>query len=153
VATVWTEEDFAELSWHDNAVHAIRIVEGIHGSGEFILDLDYIVEWICGLDQKFQFRIAPAELRFHETTNLRVALDYAASSAALTPFAIQEIRRESTSVGAGYETCRWTVELAWPSGEISFLAPRFTQRLLAMPVLSTEQYLSEEQRGRGVSGS
>ena len=38
----WTHEQFSEMSWHDNHVHALRVVEGPHGTGELILDLDYV---------------------------------------------------------------------------------------------------------------
>jgi hypothetical protein len=33
----WTHEDFERMSWHDNHVHALRIVEGRHGAGELLL--------------------------------------------------------------------------------------------------------------------
>ena len=32
--SVWTEADYAEMSWHDNHVHGIAIHAGQHGSGE-----------------------------------------------------------------------------------------------------------------------
>src|SRR5262245_20244864 len=41
VKSSWTDADFGDLSWHDCSVHALRIVEGPHGAGELILDLDY----------------------------------------------------------------------------------------------------------------
>lgn len=47
---LWTDQQFEEMSWHDNHVHALRIVAGAYGSGELILDLDYILDWICGTD-------------------------------------------------------------------------------------------------------
>ena len=44
--TQWSEADFDGMSWHDNAVHAIRVVEGEHGAGKLVLDIDYILEWL-----------------------------------------------------------------------------------------------------------
>jgi hypothetical protein len=72
----WTHEQFDEMSWHDNHVHGLRILEGAHGAGELLLDLDYILEWLKGPDE-MQFRLVPVSLRFTEVTNLRVSLDYA----------------------------------------------------------------------------
>lgn len=40
----WTDRQFAEMSWHDNHVHGLQIVRGAHGSGELVLDIDYIEE-------------------------------------------------------------------------------------------------------------
>jgi len=42
----WSESQFAEMSWHDNHVHALRVVEGAHGAGDLVLDIDYILEWL-----------------------------------------------------------------------------------------------------------
>ena len=33
----WTDSDLDDMSWHDNAVHALRIVEGKSGIGELVL--------------------------------------------------------------------------------------------------------------------
>jgi hypothetical protein len=32
--TTWTQEAFDSMSWHDNHVHGLRVVEGEHGAGE-----------------------------------------------------------------------------------------------------------------------
>ena len=42
----WTDQQFNQMSWHDNHVHGFRLVAGTDGSGELILELDHIVEWI-----------------------------------------------------------------------------------------------------------
>jgi hypothetical protein len=133
----WTETDFAELSWHDNSVHGLRIVEASHGAGELVLDLDYILEWLPAGGQ-FQFRIAPAELRFHEVTELCMSLDYAAASAALVPFTLDGIQRDSDSPQ------RWVLSINWPEGEISFIAAGYTQTLTGEPRITEQQSLSME---------
>ncbi|MET0984503.1 MAG: hypothetical protein ABW034_03755 [Steroidobacteraceae bacterium] len=143
----WTDRDFDQMSWHDNAVHAIRIVEGEHGAGEFILDLDYILEWIPGKDEEpIQFRVAPAELRFHEATQLKVALDYVSVTASMTPFSIARIHCERFLYENGTESNRWRIEVNWPAGEITFESPRFTQVLTGGGIVSGRQSLSGSQR-------
>lgn len=76
--TTWTNADFERLSWHDNHVHGLRIVEGEHGSGELVLDIDHIVEWLPPVEGSCRFLLAPATLTFHEVYDLRIEIDYTA---------------------------------------------------------------------------
>lgn len=116
---------------------------GEHGSGELILDIDYILEWLQ-TDGKYRFSVAPAELRFQQTTDLRVAFDYAATSAALTPFTIHQVEREPPSEAG--RASRWVLKLNWPNGELSFFALGFTQVLTGEPAVSTSQALDSRRR-------
>ena len=141
---VWTHDQFEEMSWHDNHVHSIRIVEGIHGSGMLVLDLDYILEWICDVDGS-RFRITPATLTFHEVTDLRISLDYAAATAALGPFSIHAIERRTES-RERYVAQIWKILINWPRGEIVFEATGFEQRAIGRPVVSENQVLRPAER-------
>jgi len=58
---VWTDQQFNEMSWHDNHVHGLRVVEGVHSAGTLVLDIDYIPEWLHN-GQQYKFRIVPAHL-------------------------------------------------------------------------------------------
>lgn len=142
----WSTMDFDEMSWHDNHVHALRIVEGVHGAGQLILDVDYIVEWLNGKGGGFQFRIIPSLLTFADVTNLRISLDYEAPTAALGPFSIHAIERRREA-RERYEAQVWRILINWPVGEVSFEAQGFEQRGTAAPVLSDRQVLRAEERG------
>jgi hypothetical protein len=137
-----TEADFSDLSWHDNSVHALRVIEGNGVFGQIILDLDHIVEWIES-KKGYEFRVAPAELRFRDVTDLRMTLDYSATSAALTPFTLDGIQTEQMADG---HSNRWTLKVNWPVGEISFSSTGFTQRLTGEPVVSSVQSLDPSRR-------
>lgn len=145
-------ERFEDYNWHDNAIHGLRIVEGEDGcSGELVLDIDFIVEWLPpqGENNAFRFRVAPALLTFHEVTDLVISIDYASSTAALQPMTIHEIHREVVTNPNGYSSFAWKVEINWPSnGSISFRSPGFTQALTAEPIVSGAQYLSPSQRAQ-----
>jgi len=145
---VWTDREFDQMSWHDNHVHAIRIVEGPDGAGELVLDIDHIVEWLKGPDQGFRFRILPALLTFHKVMFLRATIDYATPTMAFAPFAIHDIsmRMEDRE---RYVAQLWTIKLNWPSGEFTFEGGGFTQRATGEPILSNRQLLAPEQRDRG----
>jgi hypothetical protein len=123
---LWTDADFPSLSWHDNSVHALRVVEGKDGAGEIMLDIDHIVEWI-ELDKRYEFLVAPAELRFRDVSDLRITLDYPKTSAALGPFTLDRIEVDQSN--------HWTLKVNWPVGEISFSSSGFLQRLTGEPVI------------------
>jgi hypothetical protein len=143
-------DDFERYSWHDNAVHGIRIVEGADGcGGEVILDIDFIVEWLPpdGGDHAFRFRIAPADLTFHDVTELVIAVDYASSAAALQPMTIHEIHREVVTYPNGHSSFAWKIEINWPRHSfISFRSSGFLQVPRMQPITSGAQYLSPAQR-------
>ena len=144
-AHAWSDQHFEEMSWHDNAVHALRIVEGVHGAGELVLDLDYILEWVKCEGGKCEFRIVPATLTFKGVTNLRISLDYATPTAALGPFSIHAIERR-TERRARYEAQLWKILINWPVGEISFEALGFEQRSTGDPVHSAAMFLNPSER-------
>lgn len=142
--------DFESFCWHDNAIHGIRIVEGPDGcSGELILDIDFIVEWLppeAG-ENAYQFRIAPSNLVFHEVTDLVISVNYAASTAALQPMTIHEIHREIVTYPNGYTSFAWKIEINWPrNGFISFSSKGFTQNARMQAIASGAQYLSPAER-------
>ena len=146
---VWTDAQFSEMSWHDNHVHGLRLVETGDGGGDLILDIDHIVEWINGAGSAFEFRILPATLTFHDVTDLRITLDYATPSAGFTPFMIHGIERREEQ-RTHHLAKLWRIPISWPNGELSFESRGFTQRAEGEPVLSSGQCLDPEQRNRAV---
>ena len=143
-AMKWTHEQFSDMSWHDNHVHGLRVVEGSHGTGELILDLDYILEWLCEMDGT-KFKIVPVNLTFLEVCDLRVSLDYATPTAALSPFSIHSIERFSESRGH-YVAEMWKIAINWPKGEITFQAKGYEQRAIGAVVVSGSQCLLPAER-------
>ena len=144
----WTEADYPSMSWHDNHVHGIEIRSGEHGTGELLLDLDYILEWLPPIEGTYRFLIAPATLHFREVTELQLSLDYLSPQAALTPFSISEVRRDEHVYSNGYTTFRWSIVVNWPEGKIAFIATGYNQTLRASPIITTEQCLTRDQRQR-----
>jgi hypothetical protein len=145
-------DDFESYNWHDNAVHGIRIVEGADGcSGELILDIDFIAEWLKPKDgnDAFCFRIAPADLTFHDVTELVISVNYAASTAALQPMTIHEIHREIFTYPNDHSSFAWKIEINWPRNSfISFHSSSFSQVTRKPPITSGSQYLSPQERGQ-----
>ena len=140
----WTHEQFSEMSWHDNHVHALRIVEGAYGAGELLLDLDHIVEWISEPDG-CRFKVVPVVLKFLGVTGLRVSLDYATPTAALGPFSIHSIVRD-LEPRERYVAAVWRISLNWPKGEIVFEAAGYEQQATGAAVVTDSQYLRPAER-------
>jgi hypothetical protein len=143
-------DKFPEFNWHDNAIHGIRIVEGEDGgSGDLVLDIDFIVEWLQpeSGEKYFRFRVAPTDLTFHETTDLVISVDYASCSGAFQPMTIRRTHREPITYPNGHSAFAWKIELNWPpDGFISFHSPGFTQAARTPPIETNAQYLSAARR-------
>jgi hypothetical protein len=151
------DEGASELhSWHDCHVWRFAVVSGDPAAddwrSELILDLDFIAEWLCGVDQRAQFRVVPATLTFHQVSNLVMNLHWETRNdvvVMLHDIVIYNIDRtpvEST-IKPYYD---WTIHLSWPqNGEIRFRASGYTQELHGEPVLTSEQQLTMSQRERG----
>ena len=148
--------DFSEMSWHDNLVYGLRLNVGdsfkSEWHSELVLDIDHIVEWICGTDDGARFRVAPASLTFHDVTDLRIAVDFGDSGCqtAINELSIAAITRERVpdqKIRLDRPYYRWRIALNLPQGgEIAFGASGFTQDLRAEPVLVDEQRLPANAR-------
>ena len=152
----YTDADFDQLSWHDCHLYGFDLRTGDPGANDWtsdlVLDIDFIVEWICAVGGGAQFRVAPATLVFHDVTDLRIHLDSGDSGfrAVLNPASIDRIDRDRVveqKVCLGRPYYRWAIRFNWPhGGEVVFGAVGFTQTLRAEPILSKSQHLPPASR-------
>ena len=151
-----THADFARLSWHDDTLYGLRIAVGDVAQGdwrsELVLDLDHIVEWVCGAAGGVRFRVAPATLVFHDATDLEIALDWG-DSGHRTALSEPQIDRITRAPVKDQQICldrpyyRWQIAFNWPhGGHIACGASGFTQTLRAAPTLLDEQRLPPAAR-------
>ena len=143
---IWTDAQFEEMSWHDNHVHGLRVIETGNGEGDLVLDVDHIVEWLNCEGAGFNFRIVPVTLTFHGVMFPRISLDYAASTVAFGPFMIHSIERRIEQ-RTHYVAQLWKILISSPRGGIEFEGRGFTQQAHGKPILSSGQCLTPEQRG------
>jgi hypothetical protein len=154
--SVFTERDFDRLSWHDNPIYSFAIDNDVtQWKSDLILDIDHIVEWLCGVGRKAQFRIAAATLKFHHVTDLRVNVDWGNSrmQVAVSEMILDHIERhqvEEQLICLDRPYYLWTLRLNHPrpGGEITFGASGFTQVLRQEPLVSDEQRLMLGDRVR-----
>ena len=143
---MFSTTDFENVDWHDNAIHAFRILEGEDG-GELVLDIDFIAEWLPPANGAYSFRVAPSDLTFHEVSDLVISINYAVLPAAVQPMIIHTIHRESVAFANGHSSFSWKIELNWPSNSFSSFESRgFTQVERKPPVITGAQYLSPSER-------
>ena len=147
----WTTHDYDRMSWHDAHVYGFHFesFDDAEGSADLILDIDFILEWPCKLEEGALFKLCQALLRFEKVFRLHFKLDYATPTAGMCPFSIKEIEREEISFPNGYKSYRWLVPFNWPHGHIEFEAPGFTQTMVGSPQLHDAQLLPLNKR-RGV---
>jgi hypothetical protein len=153
-----TESDFDRLSWHDCHVWGFEFRAGDIDQGDWTsdlaLDLDFIIEWMCGVSGGAQFRVAPAKLVFHGVTDPSIHIDWGDGGfqCALHEVSIDRIEREAIREQKVYldrPYYKWTIHLNWPKGgAIFFGAVGFTQTLLGHGVLTGRQSLSIRERRR-----
>ena len=134
----YTEAVFERLSWHDCHTHArefrVGDVDADDWTRNLVLDIDFIVEWLCGVDSRAQFRVAPATLTFHGVTDLKINIDWVKSGFqnALHEVSIGGIHRQviqDQKVFLDRPYYEWRIHLNWPAGQIRFGAAGFTQKL------------------------
>ena len=150
MTTAWTDAEFEDLSWHDCTLWGLAFHPPDPETGDWtrdlVLDIDFIVEWLCaaGSEGRIQFRVAPAILRFHTVSDLRIAIEWGTTGVLLHEVSIDRLEREPVSAAPGQRPShRWRIVLNWPrSGEIAFDAAGFTQTLRAEPIVTERQSLT-----------
>jgi len=157
-----TDADFDGLSLHDDTIHGLRLDTSDPERGlwraDLVLDIDHIVEWVCGTDRQIRFRVAPATLAFHDVTDLVLALDWGDSGHqdTLTAMMIHVLAREVVAdpkIRPDRPYYRWSIALNAPKdGRIAFGASGFTLTLRAPPILSDKQQLSPLDREADTAG-
>jgi hypothetical protein len=140
----WTETDFSRMGWHDCHIHAIAFVPD---QFEFVLDIDYIFQWVNPQPGEacFKFWVAPATLVFENVCN--IVFDLKTDGGVEVESLIREApQRPHNAEHIGRELeWRWIFECQ--EGSISFQSVGYKQYVRAMPQLTQHQILTLETRG------
>jgi hypothetical protein len=142
-----TEPPLELRSWHDNSVHALHLtdVNPEYGTCTLTLDIDHILEWI-NKGGTYEFRIAPALLRFYDVFALRFALDYSVGPIGMVPFQIDRIDRSPIENPYADERSpkmfRWLLPVVCPKGELTFEARDWSLTFTGPAQLSQGQVLT-----------
>jgi hypothetical protein len=146
---VWTEADFDEMGWHDARIWAMAFPIEEH---EFVLDVDYILQWIDPApgNEHFTFWVIPATVVFENVVDLELSLE---PYADLT---IADIHRDDPGTPRNSQYIAKTTDWKWTIdchvGHIAFRAAGYRQYLRGAAVLTESQHLTLSARG-GISFS
>jgi hypothetical protein len=124
---VWTERDFDQMGWHNNAMHAWAFEPADDYPGRLLIDLDYIVkvEKPAAPGGFFDYWVSPATLVFDRASDLVADVNAVHWGFALT---IDEIERSAPDKHGMH---LWTL-----TGDLFTLTIRsdgYTQYLRAAP--------------------
>lgn len=143
-------DDFNGFQWHDNAIHGIRLIESDDGhSGDLVLDIDFIVEWLQPLEgsNEFRFRVAPADLCFQRVSKLVISLGWSSSGAVFPPITIHQVSRIPFIAPDGRSSFEWRIEMNHPpEGFISFHSCGYLQAERKPAITTDQQHLSQTER-------
>lgn len=77
--TIWTEQDYEQMGWHDASIYGFIFQSDNIDSAttDLIFDIDYIFKWVQPVPPKvkFSFWLAPCTLKFENTFALTIDID------------------------------------------------------------------------------
>ncbi|MEM6321541.1 MAG: hypothetical protein AAF960_28035 [Bacteroidota bacterium] len=141
---IWKTNDFSNMSWHDNKIHAVAFLDDAF---ELMFDIDYIMKWIepKGKKSSYSFEVVPATLIFKNVWDLEFNLESSLSTD------IQEIQRQNPKKPKNIDHIKEDLEYDWLietiNGEISFKSTGFQQYSKKKVFIQTEQSISLDERG------
>lgn len=143
--SAYGNEDFEELSFHDNFIHAMTFDPD---ESELLLDIDHLAKWVLNEDQgHYSFIIAPSTLIFRNVYDVEIDV----SVGSVCTFDIYGISREllPRRSGATMDCYRFEIKLDHV-GTIKFTSTSFNLYLRSIHEETDAQMLSRKERG-GVS--
>jgi hypothetical protein len=144
--SIWTDQDFDQMCWHDCAIHGfatkVDLEHEQNWKSELLLDIDYIFKWVPG--EQYSFWVAPCTLIFKNVYSLQ--LEYDTKQASIMPeFDISGITRNEHVYESGYATWIWTIKLF--AGKMVFESNGYEQIVRQPPRLIPKQSFTNEERG------
>lgn len=145
--SVWTQDDFEIMGWHDANIYGLTIEkEESSWTADFLLDIDYIFKWVNPVPpaQTYTFWVAPCTLIFKECFDVNLNFETFGGSLDLMEIA-DLILVSKTEQEAGKIVYAWTIELQ--QGQIDLKSYGLEQIVRQQPLHVRGQVLSLAERG------
>jgi hypothetical protein len=146
---VWTDEDFDRISFHDVRVVAMagRANDASGWNFSFLLDIDWIVEWLCDqVTRRCEFAVTPATMVFENVSDVR----FSGKSMPGSILDLDRITRRENEKILGASLSTWSWHLVGHDGEVELNASGFKLFARKPPVIIASQQLDLATRG-GIS--
>lgn len=131
--SVWTEDDFPVMGWHDAQLYSLGFPDA---SLQLKLDIDYLFKWHWKDGRCNGWDVAPCDLVFDNVSNLRIDIDMG----NMVPLCISDIRRNNDRFID--KPGLWDYPIELELGMITFSATGYVQTLRQQPVFSETQNLT-----------
>ncbi len=147
--SVWNENDFEQMNWHDNHIHGVAFNPD---SFKLLFDIDYIFKWVSPNkgEKYYSFWISLCTIIFHNVHTFKTRIDYGLG------LEIDCINREKIGLPKNHEYITKQIEYSWliecQEGEISFSSVGYDLIIRNKPEIINSQSIDMEKRG-GVSFS
>ena len=139
--TVWTHEDFEVMGWHDATIWSMHAnVDDF----EFLIDLDYIFEWIHPQENEtyFKFRVVPVTMVFEFMHSVNFDIESAHGE-----FEVQDLFMENPTPTPDGKSTSYTFRFECQEGEISLKSTGFKMYVREEPKLMSQQRFGLIERG------
>jgi hypothetical protein len=133
---IWDEDDYDELTWHDNRIYAIIFDPKKYG---LTFDLDHILKWE---EDWSGYWLSPALLSFENVNDVIINLDFKDT----TDFIIESIDKGETRLTKNELLSEARYNINTDVGNICFFATGFKMNVLKEPIWSTQQDLDRHVR-------
>ncbi|WP_347066851.1 hypothetical protein [Flavobacterium sp. WV_118_3] len=139
IIEILTDENFEEMKWHDNYIHAISFPDE---NLQFGLDIDYLFDWILdNQDNTYTFIVSPCVLLFFNVSHLKIDIDFQ----NIIGLNILDINRINPRLSPNKKITLWDFEIITDKGLIKFEFSGYKQIVKEQPVFSRSQVLTREK--------
>ncbi|RZJ99749.1 MAG: hypothetical protein EOO46_22040 [Flavobacterium sp.] len=142
--SLWTEEDFDTMGWHDSLVYAISFGENF----QLLFDIDYIFKWVL-TGKTYHFWVSPCTLVFENVYDLKFDLEFSG-----VELEIDDITRENPQRPKNADYINRDIEMDWfietQQGVISFKSVGYKHYVRQQPRYLPTQAIELKDRG-GIS--
>ncbi|RYY00806.1 MAG: hypothetical protein EOO53_21235 [Gammaproteobacteria bacterium] len=142
--SLWTEEDFDTMGWHDSLVYGISFGENF----QLLFDIDYIFKWVL-TGKTYHFWVSPCTLVFENVYDLKFDLEFSGIE-----LEIDDVTRDNPQRPKNADFIGRDVEMDWvietQQGTISFKSIGYKQYVRQLPRYLPTQAIERIERG-GIS--
>lgn len=131
--TIWTEQDFAVMGWHDATLWAM-VANSDHF--EYLFDLDYIFKWVPPTKGEtfFTFWVAPVTMVFENARDINIDIESPQGD-----IEIADLHMEHPQTTPNGKFIEHTYQFECQEGEISLRATGFKMYVRQKPILLEAQ--------------
>ncbi len=148
--SVWTQDDFEGMGWHDANIYGMAFESGDERwAADFLLDMDYIFGWVDPIPPavSYTFWVAPCTLVFHQCFDLHIEIN--SIGGCVDALEISDLHlNDIVKVDGAKDVYVWTIELQ--QGQITLKSYGYEQIVRQKPRHVHSQVLTMEERG-GIS--